>query len=627
MKTATINKIIFIMKLAFFLLLFIVWGAMAQDKKAMNEEIALSSFPNVMAYEGYITDTNGIPLSDGQYNFTFAIYSTPTDGLPIWIEEHKSVYVKNGFIRLYLGRGTVPNPMNLPFDRPYYLGISVGDAPEMSPRVELTPTAYSFRANFANDVPDASITTKKLAPLSVTDEKIKSLSWSKITDIPNLKSPIGDEDLGPGVPAQSWLLKGNRRSDPPGDFLGTTDNRDLVFKTNDTARVEIDETGFTTILDTTESDTFFTGALVVKGGLGVAKNANIGGDLEVDGKIEAGALLISGPGEFPPGEHVALFENTGTSSGDGIAIKVNNSDPNNDNNFITFLDKSNSVVGRIEGETVSEVVQSFEYIWDNVFMILPAIEYFGEAGSCYSNFPPDVGEGVFNLISGTLQTLNIGIWNALRLSDAGISFASGSGDYAEYLEKLNAEEKFEAADIVGVVGGKITKYTNESQLLMVISSNPIVIGNTPQDAEEQYYEKVAFLGQVLVKVVGEVHTDDYIIPSGLNDGTGIAVSPNMMTIDEYSKIVGRAWSESNYKGLKLIKVVVGVTSNDLTNIVKRFNQENLSLKNKLEVNAASLVQTQSELKELKSDIANIKAYVKEVEKTYEQLRALSYIDE
>jgi hypothetical protein len=626
MKASTIKRIILGRTPVLLLLLFILRGAVAQEKGAMNEKMTVGSFPNVMAYEGYITDSNGIPLSNGGYNFTFAIYTTPTGGLPIWIEEHKSVYVKNGFIRLYLGRGTIPNPIILPFDRPYFIGISIGDASELVPRVELTPTGYSFRANFANDVPDSSITTRKLAPLSVTDEKIKSLSWSKITDVPNINSYPGG-DPGPGVPAESWLLKGNRRSDPPTDFLGTTDNRDLVFKTNDTARVEIDETGFTTILDTTESDTFFNGSLVVKGGLGVAKNANIGGDLKVGGKLEGGALYIHGPGEFPPGEHVALFANQGTSSGDGIAIKVNNSDPNNDNNFITFLDNSNSVVGRIEGETVSEVVQSFEYIWDNVFMILPAIEYFGEGASCYSNFPPDVGEGVYNLISGTLQILNIGVWNALRLSDAGISFASGSGDYAEYLEKLNAEEKFEAADIVGVVGGKITKYTNESQLLMVISSNPIVIGNTPQDAEEQYYEKVAFLGQVLVKVVGEVHTDDYIIPSGLNDGTGIAVSPNMMTIDEYSKIVGRAWSGSNNKGLKLIKVVVGVSSNDLAGIVKRFNQENLSLKNKLEVNAASLVQTQSELKELKSDIANIKAYVKEVEKTYEQLRALSYIDE
>ena len=47
-----------------------------------------SNVPNVMSYEGHITDPDGIPLPDGKYDFTFALYTDPTGGSPIWEERH-----------------------------------------------------------------------------------------------------------------------------------------------------------------------------------------------------------------------------------------------------------------------------------------------------------------------------------------------------------------------------------------------------------------------------------------------------------------------------------------------------------------------------------------------------------
>ena len=57
----------------------------------------------------------------------------------------------------------------------------------------------------------------------------------------------------------------------------------------------------------------------------------------------------------------------------------------------------------------------------------------------------------------------------------------------------------------------------------MVSTNPGVLGNMPDDNELWKYEKVAFMGQVPTMVRGVVN-GDFIIPSGLHDGTGIGVS-------------------------------------------------------------------------------------------------------
>src|SRR3954466_12375220 len=43
--------------------------------------------------------------------------------------------------------------------------------------------------------------------------------------------------------AQSWSLTGNSGTNPPTNFLGTTDSKALVFKTGNTERMRINPTG------------------------------------------------------------------------------------------------------------------------------------------------------------------------------------------------------------------------------------------------------------------------------------------------------------------------------------------------------------------------------------------------
>lgn len=620
-KLSSKNRNKKVLPCCFLFLLFFVLETAAQDTKIIEKKND-NKFPSVMSYEGYITNSDGTPFEDGNYDFTFAIYTEAAGGSPIWIEEHKSVTVNSGFIQLYLGRGTVPNPLNLPFDKQYYVGISVGEAPEMTPRLELTSTGYSFRSKMADEVSDASITTEKLAPHSVTDDKIKSVSWDKITDVPTGKVAElhnGEEDPSDPLNDQTHYIHTKGSIEMVFDRDDNSDDRTFSIRRDGLSRndegiellrvVERDSALIYVIVkvaDETQSTSPSDGALVVDGGVGIAKDLNIGGTL----KAAAGEfkyLKVKGPGREVNGmgNYVAFFENDSSmgGDGDGIAIKVNTSTPNNDNNFVTFLDNENNTRGRIEGQTGTEVLLSPMYIFDtalnSISVAMAITDLVGAIGSTHPCIGPApcVAPSIASLIiKATLNLVVVGggaiAQQVYYFNNLGVSYASGNGDYAEYLKREKVEEQIDPGDIVGVFGGRVTKSTKDAQQYMVVSLAPIVLGNMPLESEEHLYEKVAFMGQVPIKVIGPVKEGDYIIPSGLEDGTGIAVSPEMMTADEFSMVLGRAWGSSDDKFLKLINVVVGLNQGDISTFVRRQMSE--------------LQQTRSEVDELRTEVARLK---------------------
>jgi hypothetical protein len=101
-----------------------------------------------MSYQGELTDAAGHTTRDGPHDFTFRIYDNPsTPGSPLWQESHAAVPVTSGGFSVILGASaSSPNPLNLPFDGPYYLGISVDSGTELLPRMPLASVPYSLRA-------------------------------------------------------------------------------------------------------------------------------------------------------------------------------------------------------------------------------------------------------------------------------------------------------------------------------------------------------------------------------------------------------------------------------------------------------------------------------------------------
>ena len=116
--------------------------------------VVFAQVPQTMSYQGVLTDADGSPVANGTYTLTFKLYDS---GDTVNWTEIQQVPVKNGLINIILGK---VQPLSLAFDQPYRLGITIGNEPELEPRIELTSAAYSLNAS---SVSDSSVTGAKIA--------------------------------------------------------------------------------------------------------------------------------------------------------------------------------------------------------------------------------------------------------------------------------------------------------------------------------------------------------------------------------------------------------------------------------------------------------------------------------
>ena len=111
--------------------------------------------PQTINYQGILTQSNGAVVTDGNYNLTFNLYTALANGTKLW-SETQSVVVVKGIFSVVLGSVT---PISLPFNKQYYLGITVGTGSELTPRIQLTSSAYSFHAAGADSITGKSTIT------------------------------------------------------------------------------------------------------------------------------------------------------------------------------------------------------------------------------------------------------------------------------------------------------------------------------------------------------------------------------------------------------------------------------------------------------------------------------------
>ncbi len=101
-----------------------------------------AQIPRTLSYQGMLIDGTGSPKPDSTYTFTFRLFDSESGGSPVWTDI-KDLSVEQGLFYTVLGDPT-PFADSLRFDQPYWLGIKVGDEPELSPRISLTGVGYSF---------------------------------------------------------------------------------------------------------------------------------------------------------------------------------------------------------------------------------------------------------------------------------------------------------------------------------------------------------------------------------------------------------------------------------------------------------------------------------------------------
>lgn len=235
------------------------------------------------------------------------------------------------------------------------------------------------------------------------------------------------------------------------------------------------------------------------------------------------------------------------------------------NKFIQFTDKDDRQLGAIEAQSIEEWGQSYlnASYFLNLFNSFAGVTVIGLD-------PTQIAETAGKYLINAVAQISTVVesYNAI-----GVQYNSGFGDYAEWLERADHAEHVSAGDIVGVIGGKISKDLSKAEQVMAVSTNPIVLGNTPPENRTHEGNKVAFMGQIPVKVMGPVQTGDFIVGKGGIPGYGVAVHPEEMTVDDFSFTVGRAWENAAGEGPKMVNTVIGVHNGTFINILKQYESK------------------------------------------------------
>jgi len=446
------------------------------------------------------------------------------------------------------------------------------------------------------------------------------------TELKSSLEVINDTNLGGNLTvADETNLNGalNVNNNSPSNLTG-----DLAVNGASALDGTLDVIGLTTLNDLTVNGEASFGDLTAAS-LTVTENTLITGSIFMEAQNFT-SLYLKGDGATDSGagrhRHAVIID----ANTHGLAIEVEGS-RSNATNFITFYDTDevDRPWGRIEGERENEFDNNADYRFDKRNLLYDRYDAIFDTGVSLYEFAKSLGEiGMAStsstgcvgfgacvtapipswIIGSTAQSIvaglqilasaggvvlaeiNIASYNDDKVELQGVTYASGAGDYAEYLLRADINEEMTYGDIVGVKGGEISKNLRDAERMMVVSYKPIVLGNMPMKNRESEYEKIAFMGQVPVKVFGKVSIGDYILPSGKNDGIGRAINPTDITTKQLSNIVGVAWTESNDTvGIRLINTAVGVNKNDSSLIIEKLEtkvnqqtQEITYLKNQIE---------------------------------------------
>lgn len=250
-----------------------------------------------------------------------------------------------------------------------------------------------------------------------------------------------------------------------------------------------------------------------------------------------------------------------------------------ENEYITFQDKDGRKTGTIRAQSLWDFKENT--LLDNIYMLNLLSDFVGI----------DLLDGI---TAGTVSITNF----IDEFNKIGVEYSSGNGDYAEWLERMDASEYITAGDIVAVVGGKVTRNLENAEQVMVVSHRPIILGNAPEEGQETFGNNIAFMGQVPVKVLGPVSTGDYIVADENIKGYGKAMAPNEMTAQDFKYTVGRSWEENLKEGPKLINTVVGVHNGDWIQIVQKLQKKQELYEDKFKKIEAQVIELDKKANEL-----------------------------
>lgn len=302
-------------------------------------------------------------------------------------------------------------------------------------------------------------------------------------------------------------------------------------------------------------------------------SAGLDGDIQVSGRTAFRATTSQLCDDFEGGYPVRIG-GFGETNSHGLAIMVDNDIPSfADNTFVGFFNNAGDALGSIHGETPLEQNLNPDYatLITEEATILAYNALVFAYHECSKSCPTDpcfTGCDGYQTAADTLAQVEalalITFWLVYLRLNIGVVYDSGGCDYAEWVWKADPNEVIAKTSIVGIKDGRVTTMTTEcnGSQFYIVSSTPIVVGNSPAMTEDKSAMiLIAMMGQARTKVRGSAKPGDYVIPSGLNDGWGLAVEPSKITTKQLRQVVGVVWNVETSGVLSVVNVAVGINQN------------------------------------------------------------------
>ncbi|MEM6380557.1 MAG: hypothetical protein AAF705_20400, partial [Bacteroidota bacterium] len=260
------------------LLMLVLWAS------AFLFNVMAQSAPLGLNYQAQARDVDGSPLENS--TIALRVSFTSADNTPeiFYQEEHQMLTDEFGLFSLIIGKGKTTNEslMDVPWgEEPIWMEVELATAAQKTYRL--------ISSSQMQSVPYA----------------IHALQTKALTE--TAEAELRDQSI-------YWVTSGNSDTRPDVHFLGTRDDKDLVFKSNDQERINITAAGQMQYM------------------------AGVDG---IDSDPDAYPIVVEG-------------------SKQGIYIEVTGS-RSNDNNFLSFADDS-QIWGRVEGQTTAELTSSTGFI-------------------------------------------------------------------------------------------------------------------------------------------------------------------------------------------------------------------------------------------------------------------------